>query len=210
MESLTEEAATSEMKRVRRGKKRLVFQPPTQMPPGVKDLWNRATAEERERAHRTMVVILEVWLAKTSRPEAAERLGIPPVRLHQLSQQATSGMLAGLLKQPRPRRVKPGTTTSRTDDPTSLKKENRRLEGELKEMKSLLSVLRDLPLSRPRDRGEDGRKPPRASGSKKSARGKGAARRAKLGEGSRGARSCVASEAGRVPDAGNGGAASSA
>ena len=52
-------------RRARRGKKRLVFQPPSQMPPGVQDLWNHATAEERERAHRTMVVMLEVWLAKT-------------------------------------------------------------------------------------------------------------------------------------------------
>jgi hypothetical protein len=67
----------------------------------------------------------------------------------------------------------------------SLKKENRRLEGELKEMKTLLSVLRDLPLSRARDREEDGRKPSRASGSKKGAKGKGSPRKAKPREGAR-------------------------
>jgi hypothetical protein len=161
MEATTGAAATpgvtGQAVRTRRGKKRLVFQPPTQMPPGIRDLWNHATVEERERAHQTGVVMLQVWMAKLTRPEAAERLGIPPVRLHQLSQQATAGMLAGLLRQPRPRRAIAALPAKKSEDPTWLKGENRRLEQELAEMKTLVSVLRDLPLSRMKERGTSAR-----------------------------------------------------
>src|SRR5262245_52277131 len=159
-------AKASQARRTRRGRKRLMFQPPSQMPPGVKDLWNHATAEERDRAHRTMVVILEVWMARLTRAEAAEKLGIPPVRVHQLSQQATSGMLAGLLRQPRPRKRMPELAARPSEDPTWPKGENRRLERELAETKTLVSVLRDLPLSRMNDRGGAGRKDSSGPGSK--------------------------------------------
>ena len=174
MDAMTGAAATTgvtvQAVRTRRGKKRLQFQPPSQMPPGVRDLWNHATAEERERAHQTMVVMLQVWMAKLTRPEAAERLGIPPVRLHQLSQQATAGMLAGLLRQPRPRKKMPTHPAKRSEDPTWLKGENLRLERELAEMKTLVSVLRDLPLNR--DRGAAQRKDSSARGSKMAVKGK--------------------------------------
>src|SRR5262245_45860626 len=98
-ERTTEEAAP----RTRRSRKRRFRRVP-RMPVPVRALWDRASEEERKRAHETCSQILELWLGKATKAEAAERLKVPPLRVWQLSQQALAGMVAGLLKQPRPRR----------------------------------------------------------------------------------------------------------
>ena len=76
--------------------------------------------------------------------EAAAKLNIPQVRLHQLSQLATSGLIAGLLKQPKPRKKSGGYSES-PDEATLLKKECERLRRENDELKRLTDVLRGLP-----------------------------------------------------------------
>src|SRR5262245_40327811 len=82
--------------------KRLVFQIPKVALP-VRGLWEAASEEERQRAHRQGVSILEWWVGRRTREEVGLELGVGSLRVWQLSQSALSGMLAGLLRQPRRR-----------------------------------------------------------------------------------------------------------
>lgn len=109
----------------RRGRKRLRFEAPSAMPPGVRELWGSAPSEAQQKAHRTCVEILSLWLGRKRREEVASALSIPPLRVWQLSQQALSGMLAGLLKQPRTRCRQEVSMGSSEDDPRLLKQEDR-------------------------------------------------------------------------------------
>jgi hypothetical protein len=117
----------------------------------VRGLWEQASEEERHRAHQTCMVMLEYWLGKITKQQAAERLSVPALRVWQLSQQALSGMLAGLLKQPR--RGRPSTDRSTPmdpgDDPKVLKKKIAELEHKLKIAEDLIRLFRDLPLAEP-------------------------------------------------------------
>ena len=130
--------------RTRRGKKRLVFQPPRNGPRPVRALWEAAGPEERTRAHTTCVSILALWLGRKTRAQVAQELSLPPLRVWQLSQAALSGMLAGLLKQPRER----GASTmamSEEEDPRALKERIRVLEEENESLRRLLEVIKSLP-----------------------------------------------------------------
>jgi hypothetical protein len=133
--------------RTRRGKKRLVFQPPRQVPSSVRGLWESAAREDQSRAHTTSVAILSMWLGKKSRQQVAAELGLPPLRVWQLSQSALSGMLAGLLKQPRGR-GKGLSMESGEEDPRVLRKRIAELEEENRSLRELLEVLKDLPSAR--------------------------------------------------------------
>lgn len=147
-EALTMTTTTIEAPaRTRRGKKRLVFQPPRQVPSSVRSLWEAAGPEERARAHTTCVAILSMWLGRKTRQQVATELELPPLRVWQLSQAALSGMLAGLLKQPRGR-GKGLTMESSEEDPRALKKRISELEAENRALKELLEVLKDLPSAR--------------------------------------------------------------
>ena len=88
-------------RRVPRRRRKASFKMPKKVAMPVRGLWESASEEERAVAHRTGVAILEMWLGQASRQEVAERLNVPPLRIWQLSQQALSGMVAGLLKQPK-------------------------------------------------------------------------------------------------------------
>jgi hypothetical protein len=90
------------------------------------------------------VAILETWVGRTTRKEAAEKLGIPVVRLHQLGQLATSGLITGLLKQPRQRR-RGGLAQDPPDETLVLKRRCDSLARENDELKRLIEVLRGLP-----------------------------------------------------------------
>src|SRR5574338_1704483 len=94
------------------------FRKVPRMPVPVKALWEKATEEERKRAHETCTLLLELWLGRATRAEAAARLKVPPLRVGQLSQQALAGMVAGCLRQPRARgkAADPGP-----DEPTALR-----------------------------------------------------------------------------------------
>jgi hypothetical protein len=80
-----------------------------------------------------------------------ERLELPALRLWQLSQQALSGMVAGLLKQPK-RRLSKGELTmlQPEDDSKAVRKRNAELERENQQLKDLILLLRDLPGNRER------------------------------------------------------------
>src|SRR5687767_4111723 len=96
-------------RRRRTGLKRTKIAVPTKMPLGVRELWKAASPEEQARAHQAAVLMLQAWLGKITREEAARTLDLSPLRFWQLSQQAVAGMVAGLLRQPRPRRGRPPT-----------------------------------------------------------------------------------------------------
>ena len=133
-------------RRTRRGKKRLVFQPPRLAPISVRRLWDSASTEEKSRAHETCVAILSMWLGRKTRTEVASDLSLPPLRVWQLSQAAVSGMLAGLLKQPRGRgRSATTMQTGSEEDPRALKKRISELEAENRALKELLALLQSLP-----------------------------------------------------------------
>jgi len=134
--------------RRRRGKKRLVFQPPRQMPPPVRSLWERASAEEKARAHQRCVAILSMWLGRKSRAQVAQELELPPLRVWQMSQAALSGMLAGLLKQPRGRGKGPSAMEPNEEDPRALRKRIAELEEENDSLRKLVEILRNLPAAR--------------------------------------------------------------
>jgi uncharacterized protein (DUF934 family) len=112
----------------------------------VRALWEATTDEDRARAHQRCIAILEMWLGKRTRRDVAEQLGLPPLRLWQLSQQALSGMLVALVHQPRVR-AKRGFAlpTSEASELRSLRKENAELRAVLKVTQEMNDVLRQLP-----------------------------------------------------------------
>jgi hypothetical protein len=113
----------------------------------VRELWKSATAEEQAQAHRACAQILALWLGKRRREEVAQALVIPGLRVWQLSQQALSGMLAGLLHQPRPRRRNQETTTmeAQHDDPRSLRKRIAEQEKQIADQQDLIKLLMSIP-----------------------------------------------------------------
>ena len=96
------------------------------------------------------MTILEMWLGKVSRSEAAKRLEVSQLRLSQLSQQSVSGMMAGLLKQPRCR-VPKGALDRRPapeNDPNVLRRRVARLSEDLLRTENLVRVLQEIPMPR--------------------------------------------------------------
>lgn len=138
-------------KRPWRGGKRLSFAIPRVAWP-VKGLWEAATAEEKQEAHRRCVAILEWWMGRKSREQVGQELGLSSLRVWQLSQSAVSGMLAGLLKQPRRR----GRAAMRavldegTQDIKSLRKELAETQRKLQIAERLIRLLRELPEAKAR------------------------------------------------------------
>jgi len=75
---------------------------------------------------------------------------VPLLRVWQLSQQAVSGMLAGLLKQPRRRsRVPLPPDLPASEDPRALKRRIAELERRLRNTEDLVRVLRTAPWVQP-------------------------------------------------------------
>jgi hypothetical protein len=117
------------------------------VPVPIRGLWQAASEEERERAHETGVAILELWLGQTSRKEIAARLGIPPLRIWQLSQQALAGLTAGLLKQPRTP-SKAVAEAALEELPARVRKQLEKQEAELESLRRLVGLLREMPAQR--------------------------------------------------------------
>ena len=145
-EAEKEASAQEEPKRhrTRRARKRTKFAIPKPAK-SVKALWEQASEADRQRAHRYGTAILETWLGKKSRKDAAKDLGLPVLRVWQLSQQAVSGMLAGLLTQPRQRRSPDMPKPPPENDPAMLKKKIAKLERELEIANELIEVLKLVP-----------------------------------------------------------------
>jgi hypothetical protein len=131
-----------ERKERRAGRKRMLKPPPKFALP-VRTLWELASEEQKARAHMAGIAILEHWTGRITKVEAAKRLGIPTLRIWQLSQQATSGMLAGLLVQPKTRAR--GVPVSPNEDPKALLKRIEKLEQTIRQQEMLIQVLRTMP-----------------------------------------------------------------
>jgi len=132
-------------RRARTGRKRSVFLKAPRPAWPVRGLWEQAPKEEKERAHKTCMLMLEYWLGKKSKGEIAKELEVSPLRVWQLSQQALSGMLAGLLTQPRRRVTKDAFERRTGESREALKKRITTLEKELSRTEDLVRVLRTAP-----------------------------------------------------------------
>jgi hypothetical protein len=147
-ETSTEQSPTTQpRRRTRTGRKRTNFQVPARQPIAVRALWQSASTEEQKTAHELCMALLEYWLGKATKQEIAQRLEVPGLRVWQLSQMALSGMLAGLLRQPktRPRGRPAPVPSSPGEDPRLLRRRIVELERKLKATEDLVRVLRDLP-----------------------------------------------------------------
>ena len=71
---------------------------------------------------------------------------MPPLRIWQLSQQALSGLVAGLLIQPKARKASPAAPLE--ESPWKLKAKIAKLEREVVSLKSLVDLLRAFPVHR--------------------------------------------------------------
>lgn len=132
-------------RRKRAGRKRVKFSSFPRPAPSVKALWSQASEEERKRAHQLCMAILEYWVGRTTKEDLAERLEVPPLRIWQLSQQALSGMLAGLLRQPRRRATVGLPPADPETDPKPLRLQIAELEKKLARTEDLVRVLKHLP-----------------------------------------------------------------
>lgn len=133
----------SEKKARKAGRKRTLKAPPTFALP-VRTLWELSSEEQKARAQAAGVAILEHWTGRITKAEVAKRLNIPPLRVWQLSQQATSGMLAGLLVQPKTR-AKGVPMANPNEDPKALQKKIKELEETIRRQDLLIAVLRSMP-----------------------------------------------------------------
>lgn len=142
--------STGPRERRRTGRKRTVFQPPNPAALPVRGLWNQASPAEQQEAHRLCVAVLELWLGKKAKEDLCDELGVKPLRVWQLSQLALSGMMAGLLRQPRmPRGRPPAYQGPPQNDPRVLKRRIAELEGQLSRTEDLVRVLRTAPWASP-------------------------------------------------------------
>ncbi len=143
-----EEAEKGEKKRISKGrmKRKFKFQMNVALP--MKALWETASLQEKEKAHQTAAVMLEYWMGRVTKEEAAQKLEIPPLRVWQLSQQALAGLAAGLVKQPKAGKKKMREALPPEEDPKQLNKKIQNLERDLDLMKDLVKLLRELPGNR--------------------------------------------------------------
>jgi hypothetical protein len=132
----------------RRGRRKKAFTMTTPPWP-VRSLWETASEEERQKAHQMGALLLELWLGRLSRKELGEKIGIPPLRVWQLSQQALTGMVVGLLQQPKkPPRGTPLPALLPEDNPKHLKAQLLEVQRQKKVLEELVDILKDLPANR--------------------------------------------------------------
>jgi hypothetical protein len=200
----TSEQETTRPKQKRTYRKRTRFRGLPRPAIAVRGLWEQATHEEKQRAHTQCMAILEYWLGKASKQEIAGRLEVAPLRVWQMSQQALSGMLAGLLRQPKRRAKVALPPASPEEDPRLLSKKIRELEKKLACTEDLMRVLRDLPWN-----AATARSTPATSAKEKRDGGRKQASRAKTPKAAphRGARGSSRTQAGDRQEAESGSAA---
>ena len=133
----------SREKRARKASRKRTLKPPPAFALPVRTLWDLASEEQRTRAQAAGIAILEHWTGRITKGEVAKRLNIPPLRVWQLSQQATSGMLAGLLVQPKTRAK--GVPMNPEENPKALLKRIKDLEETVRRQDLLIAVLRSMP-----------------------------------------------------------------
>ena len=169
-DATTIETPTPKAHRTRHSRKRPSFRRLPPPAPSVRGLWIAASDEERSKAHRLCMAILEYWLGRATKEEIAERLELTPLRVWQLSQQALSGMLVGLLRLPRSRARLVESSAHPPSDTTSLRKRIAELEKKLARTEDLVRVLKHLPWQTEGGNGRPAKKrPSRRKSGKKSA-----------------------------------------
>lgn len=140
-----------EMHPKRRGKGRRKRSFSMSTPPWpVRSLWETASEEERQKAHQLGALLLELWLGRISRKELGEKIGVPPLRVWQLSQQALAGMVVGLLKQPKrpPKGAALPSSLLPQDNPKLLRAQLEEERRQKQVLEELVDILKDLPANR--------------------------------------------------------------
>src|SRR3989338_6194700 len=129
-----------------RKRRRAELPPAATFPLPVRALWEAANPEAQARAKHTGQTLLEVWLGRMTRAEAAKHLGLPPIRLAQLMKQAAAGLVAGLLKQPK-RRQKAFKALQEAwgPDAKTLQQLVKQLEQENHVQQELIQLLKAMP-----------------------------------------------------------------
>ena len=91
-------------------------------------------------------------MGRKDKAAVAGELGVTGLRVWQLSQSALSGMLAGLLRQPRRRgrAAMRAVLDDRSQDLSALRKENAELRRRLTVTERLIMLLRELPEAKAR------------------------------------------------------------
>lgn len=131
----------------RAGKRKSGFRMETPPWP-VRAIWELASPEERQEAHLKGVLMLEHWLGRMTRKDLGTKMNLPPLRVWQMSQQALSGMVVGLMAQPkRPPKGTPMAIEKKVekDELKELRKKVASLEQDNRVMKELLELLKDMP-----------------------------------------------------------------
>jgi hypothetical protein len=121
---------------------------PTKPPVAIRSLWEWANPAQKEQAHQTAVALMEYWLGQSSKQEIATRLNVPMLRVWQMSQQAISGMVVGLLNPPKVRTKKAAMSIRPEDDPKLLQRRIQELEKQVATQHRLIVILREMPASR--------------------------------------------------------------
>jgi hypothetical protein len=108
-----------------------------------------ASPEERKKGHELGVLMLEHWLGRMSRKDLAEKLEVPLLRVWQMSQQALSGMVVALMKQPKmPAKGTPILVEEPKEDTKALHKRIEELLREKQVLSDLVDLLKDLPTTK--------------------------------------------------------------
>lgn len=148
-QTTSEAVPTTRAERVYRKRRRFTQVPRPVYP--IRSLWEAASEEERSQAHERCAMLLEYWLGVTTKQEISKRLGVPPIRVWQLSQRAVAGMVCGLLRPPK-RRGKPSAASEDPQsDPATLKKRITKLERQIAWRDQLIAVLKTLPFNQGRE-----------------------------------------------------------
>jgi hypothetical protein len=115
----------------------------------VRAIWETASPEERKKGHELGVLMLEHWLGRVSRKDLAEKLNLPPLRVWQMSQQALSGMVVALMKQPKlPMKGTPPPSEIPKEDTKALYRKIDDLQREKQVLADLVDLMKDLPTTK--------------------------------------------------------------
>ena len=114
----------------------------------IKAIWASASEEERQKARSLASELLGYWLGHETKAEISRRLGIPPIRVWQMSQRALSGMVTALLRPPEGRR---GAAPLLSPEVKELRRRVAELEAETSSQRRLIELLRTLPGPTARD-----------------------------------------------------------
>jgi hypothetical protein len=132
---------TKQRKEKKHSKRKLQMMEKPAIP--IKILWHQASEDQKKMAFTNGTIMLEYWVGRLTKTEAAKALNIPIIRLWQMSQQASSGMLVGLLKQPTIRakdmKEKP------ENDVKALLKKIAELERTIEMQSRLIAIFREMP-----------------------------------------------------------------